>query len=177
MLKSKGESKSRFQQSDQGKAFTLQELKKNLQFITLNSANREDSKWQPAEIQERLKIVKVSMKCKLDKFKKKNSKKNINKNKATILCLMPEDLVSKNVDHIFDVREEDGKVKHIAYSGHITRIVKKHKDSKQTTFEIVYDSVYNDDGDSEDEREPNKEDTYEYALLQDYHEGNSLILN
>ena len=47
----------------------------------------------------------------------------------------------------------------------------------QTTFEIVYDSVYNDDGDSEDDRERDEEDTYEYALLQDYHEGNLIILN
>ena len=28
-----------------------------------------------------------------------------------------------------------------------------------------------------DEREPDEEDTYEYALLQDYFEGNLLILN
>ena len=89
---------------------------------------------------------------------------------------MPEDLVNKNVDHIFDVTE-DGKVTQIAYSGFITRIVKKHKDPMQTTFEIVYDSVYNDDGDSDNEREPDEEDTYEYALLQDYHEGNLILLN
>ena len=32
-------------------------------------------------------------------------RKKVNKNKCTILRLMPEDLVNKNVDHIFDVRE------------------------------------------------------------------------
>ena len=51
---------------------------------------------------------------------------------------MPKDSVNKNVDHIFDVTE-DGKVTQIVYSGFITRIVKKHKDPMQTTFEIVYD--------------------------------------
>ena len=53
---------------------------------------------------------------------------------------MPDDLVNRNVDHIFDVTEDDGQVTHIAYSGFITRIVKKHKDLMQTLFEIVYDS-------------------------------------
>ena len=51
---------------------------------------------------------------------------------------MPKDSVNKNVDHIFDVTK-DGKVTQIVYSGFITRIVKKHKDPMQTTFEIVYD--------------------------------------
>ena len=45
----------------------------------------------------------------------------------------------------------------------------------QALFEIVYDSVYNNDDES-DEQEPDEEDTYEYALLQDYYEGNLLIL-
>ena len=89
---------------------------------------------------------------------------------------MPEDLVNKNVDHIFDVKE-NGKVTRIAYSGlFITRIVKKHNGPMQTTFEIVYDSIYND-GESENEQEPDEEDTSEYALLQDNHEGNLIILN
>ena len=95
----------------------MQELKKNLQFIiTLNSQDdqqqvMEDSKKQPAEIQERLQIAKESIKSKLDKFnsRKKHGQKKVNKNKSTILRLMPEDLVNKNVDHIFDVRE-DGKL-------------------------------------------------------------------
>ena len=47
----------------------------------------------------------------------------------------------------------------------------------QTLFEIVYDSVYNNDDESDDEQEPDEEDTYEYALLQDYYERNLLILN
>ena len=111
MLKSKCDSKSRFQQSAQGKAFTLQELKENLQFITLNSQDdqqqvMEDSKRQPAEIQERLQIAKES----INLIQEKNMvRKKVNKNKSTILRLMPEDLVNKNVDHIFDVRE-DGKL-------------------------------------------------------------------
>ena len=47
----------------------------------------------------------------------------------------------------------------------------------QTAFEIVYDSVHNYDGDSDNEQEPDEEDTYEYALLQNYHEGNLTLLN
>ena len=43
----------------------------------------------------------------------------------------------------------------------------------QTLFKILYDSVYNNDDDSDDEREPD-EDIYEYTLLQGYHEGNLL---
>ena len=134
LLKSMCDSKSKSQQSAQGKAFALQELKGNLQFIILlNSQDdqqqfMEDSKRQPAEIQERLKIAKESIKCKLEKFnlRKKYSKKKVNKNKTTILCLVPEDSVNKNADHIFDVTEEDGKVTQITYSGFITRIVKKN---------------------------------------------------
>ena len=41
----------------------------------------------------------------------------------------------------------------------------------QTLFKILYDSIYNND-ESDDEREPDEEDIYEYTLLQDYHEGN-----
>ena len=62
----------------------------------------------------------------------------------------------------------------IAYSGFITEIAKKHKDLMQTLFETVYDSVYNNDDESDGQREPDEEDTYEYALLQDYYEGNLL---
>ena len=46
----------------------------------------------------------------------------------------------------------------------------------QTPFEIVYDSIYNDDGDSDNDWEPNEGNTYGYALLQDYHERNLIIL-
>ena len=78
---------------------------------------------------------------------------------------MSEDLANKNVDHIFDVTEDDGKVTEIAYCGFITRIVKKHKAPMQTLLETVYDLVYNNDDESDDEREPDEEDTYEYTLL------------
>ena len=103
--------------------------------------------------------------------------KNVSKKKVAANRFVPEDLVNKNVGHIFDVTEDDRQVPQIAYSGFITRIVKKHKDPMQTLFEIAYDSVYNNDDESDDEREPAEEDTYGYALLQDYHEGNLLILN
>ena len=63
-------------------------------------------------MQERLEIVKESIKFKLDKFNstKKHDKKNVSKNKVTANGLMSEDLVNKNVDHIFDVAEDDGQV-------------------------------------------------------------------
>ena len=90
---------------------------------------------------------------------------------------MPESLVNKNVDRIFDVRVDDGQVTQITYSGIITGIVKKHKDPMQTLLEIVYDSVYNNDDKNDHERESDEEDIYEYALLQDYYEGNLLKIN
>ena len=92
---------------------------------------------------------------------------------------MPENLVNKNVDHIFDVTEDDGQVTPIAigYSEFITRTVKKHKDPMQTLFEIISEPVYNDDEESGDERESDEEDTYEYALLQDYYQGNLSIFS
>ena len=92
---------------------------------------------------------------------------------------MPENLVNKNLNHIFDVTEDDGQVTQIAiaYSGFITRIVKKRKDPMQTLFEIIYESVYNDDEESGDEQESDEEVTYGYALLQDYYEENLLIFS
>ena len=42
-------------------------------------------------------------------------------------------------------------------------------------FEIVYDSLYNNDEDSDDDRQPDEEDTFEYALLQDYCEWNLVL--
>ena len=137
----------------------------------------EDSKKQPTEIQERLQIAKESIKSKLDKFnsRKKHGQKKVNKNKSTILRLMPEDLVNKNVDHIFDVRE-DGKL-HKLHIVDLSQELQKNKDPMQTPFEIVYDSVYNYDGNSDNDWEPNEDDTYEYALLQNYHERNLIILN
>ena len=111
----------------------------------------EDSKKQPAEIQERLQIAKESIKSKLAKFnsRKKHGQKKLNKNKSTILRLMPEDFVNRNVDHIFDSEKMESYTNYI--SGFIARVVKKHKDPMQTPFEIVYDSVYNDDGDSDND--------------------------
>ena len=47
----------------------------------------------------------------------------------------------------------------------------------QTLFEIVYDIVYNNDDESDNEQEPDEEDIYEYVSLQNYHEGNLLILS
>ena len=90
---------------------------------------------------------------------------------------MPENLVKKNMDHIFDVTEDDRQVTQIAQSAFTIKIVKKHKDPMQTLFEIVYGIVYNNDDESDNEQEPDEEDIYEYALLQNYHEGNLLILN
>ena len=74
VLQSKCDNKSRFQQSAQGRALTLQALKKNLQYIIPVNAEGDqqqvidDTKRQPGEIQERLKIAKESIKSKLDKF-------------------------------------------------------------------------------------------------------------
>ena len=59
MLKSKCDNKSRFQQSAQGRAFKLQELKKNLQYIITANAEGDqqqvidDTKRQPGEIHTR----------------------------------------------------------------------------------------------------------------------------
>ena len=95
-------------------------------------------------------------------MRKKHNKKSVSKNKVAANRLTPDDLVNRNVDHIFDVTEDDGQVTRIAYSGIITRIVKKHKDLMQTLFEIVYDSVYNNNNDeNDDERNRDEEDTYE----------------
>ena len=47
---------------------------------------------------------------------------------------------------------------------------------KETLFEIVFDSVYNNDEESNDNQQPDEEDTFEYALLQEYFER-SLILH
>ena len=79
VLKSKWGNKIRFQQSAQGRAFSLQELKNNLQYvITVNAEGDQqqvvdDTQRQPGE---RLKIAKESIKSKLDKFnsRKKNRK-------------------------------------------------------------------------------------------------------
>ena len=92
VLKSKRDNKSRFQQSAQGRAFTFQELKKNLQYIITVKAKGDqqqdidDTKRQPGQIQERLKIANKSIKSKLGKFnsRKKHNKKNVSKKEETI---------------------------------------------------------------------------------------------
>ena len=90
--------------------------------------------------------------------------------------MTPEQIVGKTVDHIFDVEGEDGTVTQVVYTGVVTRIVEKNKSNpKETLFEIVYDSVYNNDEDSDDDQQPDEEDTFEYALLQDYFERNLIL--
>ena len=91
VLKSNCDNKSRFKQSAQARAFTLQELKKNLQYIiTVNSEGDQqqvidDTKRQPGEIQERLKIAKESIKSMLDKFNSR--KKQVRKTSVKIKLL------------------------------------------------------------------------------------------
>ena len=79
VLKSKWGNKIRFQQSAQGRAFSLQELKNNLQYvITVNAEGDQQQVVDDTQRQtgERLKIAKESIKSKLDKFnsRKKNRK-------------------------------------------------------------------------------------------------------
>ena len=52
---------------------------------------------------------------------------------------------------------------------------KNKSNPKEALFEIVYDSVYNNDEDSDYDRLPDEEDNFEYALLQDYFEGNLIL--
>ena len=81
-------------------------------------------------------------------------------------------IVGKTADRIFDVEGEDGTVTQVTY----TWVVEKNKSNpKEALFEIVYDSVYNNDEDSDDDRQPDEEDNFEYALLQDYFEGNLIL--
>ena len=87
---------------------------------------------------------------------REKNNKNVSKKKVAPNRFVPENLVNKNVDHIFNVTEDDGQVPQIAYSRFITRIVKKHKDLMQNLFEIVNDSVYNNDDQSNDEQEPDE---------------------
>ena len=75
-----------------------------------------DTKRQPGEIQERLKIARELIKSKLDKFNssKKHNEKTVSEKKVAANHLMPENLVKKNMDHIFDVTEDDRQVTQIA---------------------------------------------------------------
>ena len=88
---------------------------------------------------------------------------------------MPEDLVNKNVDHIYLMSKKMKRL-HRLHIVDLSQVLQKNNDPMQTTFKIVYDSIYND-GESENEQEPDEGDTSEYALLQDYHEGNLIMLN
>ena len=64
----------------------------------------------------------------------------------------------------------------VVYTGVVTRIVEKNKNNPtETLFEIVYDSLYNNDEDSNDDWQPDEEDTCEYVFLQDYYEGNLIL--
>ena len=84
--------------------------------------------------------------------------------------MTPEQIVGKTVDHIFDVEGEDGTVTQVAYTGVVTRIVEKNKSNpKETSI------TYNNDEDSDDDQQPDEEDTFEYALLQDYFERNLIL--
>ena len=83
-----------------------------------------------------------------------------------------EKIVGKTVDHIFDVEGEDDTVTQVTYTGVVTRIVEKNESNpKEPLFEIVNDFVYNNDEDCDDDRQPDEENTFEYALLHDYFEG------
>ena len=126
-------------------------------------------------MKKKLKLTNDAIKLKIEKLKNRKNCKPSVKNRKT-KNMTPEQIVGKTVDHIFDVEGEDGTVTQVAYTGVVTRIVEKNKSNpKETLFEIVYDSVYNNDEDSDDDRQPDEEDTFEYALLQDYFEGNLIL--
>ena len=135
----------------------------------------EQQQMSVVEMQEKLKLAKEAIKLKLEKLKNRKKSKPSFKNRKT-KNMTPEQIVGKTVDHIFNVEGKDGTVTQVAYTGVVTRIVEKNKSNpKETLFEIVYDSVYNNDEDSDDDRQPDEEDTFEYALLQDYFEGNLIL--
>ena len=177
VLKSKCDDKKRYQ----GRAYNLSELNENpLHIIQYNEDDGpqpilEQQQMSVVEMQEKLKLAKEAIKLKLEKLKnRKNSKPSVKNRKTENMS--PDQLVGKTVDHIFDVEGEDGTITQVAYTGVETRIVEKNKSNpKETLFEIVYDSVYNNDEDSNDDRQPDEEDTFEYALLQDYFEGNLIL--
>ena len=181
VLKSKCDDKKRFQQTVQGQAYSLSELKENLLHIIQYNEDDgpqpilEQQQMSVVEMQEKLNLAKVAIKLELEKLKNRKKSKPSVKNRKT-KNMTPGQIVGKTVDHIFDVEGEDGTVTQVAYTGVVTRIVEKNKSNpKETLFEIVYDSVYNNDEDSDDDRQPDEEDTFEYALLQDYFEGNLIL--
>ena len=102
-------------------------------------------------MQEKLKLAKEAIKIKLEKLKNRKKSKPSVKNRKT-KNMAPEQIVGKTVDHIFDVEGEDGTLTQVAYTGVVTRIVEKNKNNPtETLFEIVYDSVCNNDEDSNDD--------------------------
>ena len=106
------------------------------------------------EMQEKLKLAKEAIKLRLEKLKNRKKSKASVKNRKT-KNMTQEQIVGKTV---------------------VTKIVEKNKSNpKETLLEIVCDSVYNNDEDSDDDRPPDEEDTFEYALLQDYFEGNLIL--
>ena len=181
VLKSKSDGKKRFQETVQGRTYILSEIKENLLHIIQDN---EDDAPQPileqqqmsvVKMQEKLKLAKEPIKLKLEKLKnRKKSKPRVKNTKSKFMT--SEQIVGKTVDHIFDVEVKDGTVTQVTYTGIVTRIIEKNKSNpKETLFEIVYDSVYNNGDDNDDDRQPDEKDIFEYALLQDYFEGNLIL--
>ena len=147
VLQSKCDDKKRFQQTVQGRAYTLSELKENLlHIIQFNEDDGpqpivEQQQMSVVEMQEKLKLAKEAIKRKPEKLKNRKKSKESVKNRKT-KNMAPEQIVGKTVDHIFDVEGEDGTLTQVAYTGVVTRIVEKNKNNPtETLFEIVYDSV------------------------------------
>ena len=173
--------KKRFQETVQGRTYILSELKEDLLHIIQDN---EDDAPQPileqqqmsvVKMQEKLKLAKEPIKLKLEKLKNRKKSKTRVKNMNSKF-MTSEQIVGKTVDHIFDAEVEDGTLTQVTYTGVVTRIVEKNKSNpKETLFEIVYDSVYNNGDDSDDDRQPDEKDIFEYALLQDYFEGNLIL--
>ena len=76
-----------------------------------------------------------------------------------------DQLVGKTVDYIFDVEVEDGTVTQVAYLGVVKKNIKKKKKIQKKHCLKLFDSVYNNDEDIDDDREPDEEDTFESAFL------------
>ena len=177
VLKSKCDDKKRFQQTVQGRAYSLSELKENLLHIIQYNEDDgpqpilEQQQMSVVEMQEKLKLAKETIKLKLEKLKNRKKSKPSVKNRKT-KNMTQEKIVGKTVDQIFDVEGEDDTVTQVTYTGVVTRIVEKNESNpKEPLFEIVNDFVYNNDEDCDDDRQPDEENTFEYALLHDYFEG------
>ena len=68
----------------------------------------------------------------------------------------------KTADHIFDVDDEDGTLIQVAYTGVVTRIVENNKSNPKET---LFDTACNNDKNSNGDRHPDKENTFEYGLF------------